>query len=45
MQELISDCGHYVDVGSGVIEYLLKRISVNGALDAWHAWVILFDQE
>ena len=26
MQELISDCGHYVDVRSGVVECLVKRI-------------------
>ena len=45
MQELISDCGRYVDVRSGVIECLLKRISVDCALDAWNTRVILLDQE
>ena len=34
MQQLISDWGHYVDVRSGVVESLLKRVSVDGALDA-----------
>ena len=45
MQELISYCGHYVDVRSGVVECLLKRISVDCALDAWNTRVILIDQE
>jgi len=44
MQELISDCGHYVDVRSGVVE-LMKRISVDCALDAWNTRVVLLDQE
>jgi len=45
MQELISDCSHYVDVKFGVIECLLKRVSVDYALDAWNTRVVLFDQE
>ena len=45
MQELISDCGHYVVVRSGVVECLLKRISVDCALDAWDTRVVLLDQE
>ena len=45
MQELISDCGHYVDVRSGVVECLLKRVSIDCALDAWKTWVVLLDQE
>jgi len=28
MQKLISDCGHYVDVRSGVVECLLKEYSL-----------------
>jgi len=43
--ELISDCGHYVDVRSGVVDCLLKRISIDCALDAWNTRVILLDQE
>ena len=39
------DCGHYVDVRSGVVECLLKRISVDCALDAWNTRVVLLDQE
>ena len=42
--ELISDCGHYVDVRSGVVECLLKRISVDCALDAWNTRVVLLGQ-
>ena len=45
MQELISDCGHYVVVRSGVVECLLKRISVDCALDAWNTRVVLLDLE
>jgi len=45
MQELISDCGHYVDVRSGVVECVLKRVSVDCALDAWNTRVVLLDQE
>jgi len=45
MQELISDCGHYVDVRSGVVECLLKRISVDCALNAWNIRVVLPDQQ
>jgi len=45
MQELISDCGHYVDVRSGVIECLQKRVSVDCALNAWNIRVVLLDQE
>ena len=45
MQELISDYGHYVDVGSGVVECLLKRVSVDCALNAWNPRVVLLDQE
>jgi len=45
MQELISDCGHYVDVSSGVIECLLKIVSIDCALDAWNTKVVLLDQE
>ena len=45
MQELISDCGHYVDVRSGVVECLLKRLSVDCALNAWDTRVVLLDQE
>ena len=45
MQELISNCGHYVDVRSGVVECLLKRISVDCALDTWNIRVVLPDQE
>ena len=45
MQELISDCGHCVDVRSGVIECLLKRVSVGCALDAWSTRVVLLDHE
>ena len=45
MQELISDCGHYVDVRSGVVECLLKRVSIDRALDAWNTRVVLLDQE
>ena len=32
--KLISDCGHYVIVRSGVVECLLKRVSVDCALNA-----------
>jgi hypothetical protein len=28
MQELISDCGHYVIIRSGVVECLVKRVSI-----------------
>ena len=45
MQELISDCGHYVDVRSGVVECLLKRVSVDCALDAWNTRVVFLDHE
>ena len=45
MQELISDCGHFVDVRSDVVECLLKRVSVDCALDAWNTRVVLLDQE
>ena len=45
MKELISDCGHYVVVRSGVIECLLKRVSIDCALDAWNTRVVLLDQE
>jgi len=45
MQELMSDCGYYVDVRSGVVECLLKRVSVDCTLDAWNTRVILLDQE
>ena len=45
MQELISDCGYYVDVRSGVIECLLKRVSIDCALDASNTRVVLLDQE
>ena len=45
MQELISDYGHYVDVKSGVVVCLLKRVSVDCALDAWKTRVVLLDQE
>ena len=45
MQELISDYGHYVDVRSGVVECLLKRVSIDCALDAWNTRVVLLDQE
>jgi len=40
MEELISDFGHYVDVRSGVVECLLKRVFVDCALDAWNTRVI-----
>jgi len=45
MLELISDCGHYVVVRSGVVECLLKRVSIDCALDAWNTRVVLLDQE
>ena len=45
MQELISDCGHYVDVRSGVVECLLKRVSVDCALNAWYTRVVLLNEE
>jgi hypothetical protein len=45
MQELISDCGHYVDVRSGVVECFLKRVSIGCALDDWNTRVVLLDQE
>jgi len=45
MQELISDCGHYVVVRSGVVECLLKRVSVDCAHDAWNTRVVLLYQE
>ena len=45
MQELISDCSPYVVVRSGVVECLLKRVSINCALDAWNTRVILLDEE
>ena len=45
MQELISDCGHYVVVRSDVVECLLKRVSIDCALDAWNTRVVLLDQE
>ena len=45
MQELISDCSHYVDVKSCVVECLLKRVSIDFALDAWNTRVSLLDQE
>ena len=45
MQELISDCGHFVVIKSDVVECLLKRVSINCALDAWNTWVVLLDQE
>jgi len=45
MQELISDYGHYVDVRSGVVECLLKRVYVDFALNAWNTKVVLLDQE
>ena len=45
MQELISDCGHYVDVRPGVVECLLKRVSIDCALDAWNTRVVLLDEE
>ena len=45
MQELISDYGHYVIVRSGVVECLLKRVSIDCALDAWNTRVVLLDQE
>jgi hypothetical protein len=45
MQEMISDYGHYVDVRSGVVECLLKIISVDCALDDWDTRVVLLDQE
>jgi len=43
MQELISDYVHYVDVRSGVVECLLKRVSIDCALDAWNTRVVLLD--
>jgi len=45
MQELINDCGYYVVVRSGVVECLLKRVSIDCALDAWNTRVVLLDQE
>jgi len=45
MQKLISDCGHYVDVRSDVVECLLKRVFVDCALDAWNTRVVLLDEE
>ena len=45
MQELISDYSHYVVVRSGVAECLLKRVSIDCALDAWNARVVLLDLE
>ena len=45
MQELISDYGHYVDVISRVVECLLKRVSIDCALDAWNTRVVLLDEE
>jgi len=45
MQELIRDYGHYVDVRSGVVECLLKRVSIDCALDAWNTRVVLLNQE
>jgi len=45
MQELISDCGRYVVVRSCVIECLLKRVSIDCALNAWNTKVVLLDQE
>ena len=40
LQELISDCGQYVVVRSGVVECLLKRVSIDCALDAWNTRVV-----
>ena len=45
MQELISDCGHYVVVRSDVVECLLKGVSVDCALNAWNIRVVFLDQE
>jgi len=45
MQELISDYDIYVVVSSGVVECLLKIVSIDCALDAWNTRVVLLDQE
>jgi len=34
-----------IDVRSGVVECLLKRVSVDCALDAWNTRVVFLDQE
>ena len=40
-QEPIGDCGHYVDARSGVAKRLVEAVSIYGAVDAWHSWVVL----
>ena len=43
-QEPIGDCGHDVDARSGVTSRLVEVVSIYGAIDAWHSWVVLFGQ-
>jgi len=44
-QEPIGDCGHYVDARSGVTKRLVEAVSIYGAVDAWHSWVVLLGQK
>jgi len=44
-QELIGDCGHYLDARSGVAKCLVEVVPIDGAMNAWHSWVILLGQK